>query len=422
MTDFFRIDPALAQLVEKAESACPDEFSRIDDIARCNGEKVLSAFIKNRVSEPYLHGTTGYGYDDAGRDVLDHVFAEAFGTEDALVRFNFVNGTHTISTALYGILRPGDRLVMCTGAPYDTLEEIVGKRGKPGNGSLRDYGIRYEEVELLPNGMPDLERVSERVRGAKIAYIQRSRGYSTRPSYTIADIAELVAAIRSSDPGAVIMVDNCYGEFVEKLEPTNVGADIMMGSLIKNPGGGLASTGGYIAGRRDLIELCAYRLTCVGMCKEIGASLHQNREMYMGFFLAPQTVANAVKTSVFACRLFSMLGFGTLPRPGEPRADIIASILLKNESALCSFIRGIQHGSPIDAFATPEASDMPGYESKVIMAAGAFTMGASIELSADAPIREPFAAWLQGGLTYPTGRMGIILAAQNMLNEKTITL
>ena len=422
MKEFFKIDPRLLELADKAETACAEDFAKIDDIARYNGEKVLSAFIKNKVPETALHGTTGYGYDDIGRDTLDRVYADALGAEDALVRFNFVNGTHTISTALFGILRPKDRLVMCTGAPYDTLEEIVGKRGKPGNGSLSDYGIEYEEVELLPDGMPDLERVAERVKGAKIAYIQRSRGYSTRPSYTVSDIEKMIKVIKASDPNAIIMVDNCYGEFVDKQEPLDVGADIMMGSLIKNPGGGIASTGGYIAGRADLIELCAYRLTVVGMGKEIGATLHQNRELYLGFFLAPQTVANAVKTSVFACRLFEMLGYETLPKSGEPRADIIASILLKNEDALCSFIRGIQHGAPIDSFVTPEPWDMPGYESKVIMAAGAFTMGASIELSADAPIRPPYAAWLQGGITYPTGRMGIILAAQNMIDEKTITL
>lgn len=422
MTEFFRIDPKLMELANKAEAACAEDFARIDEIARHNGEKVLAAFIKNKVTETALHGTTGYGYDDLGRDTLDKVYADALGAEDALVRFNFVNGTHTISTALFGILRPGDRLVMCTGAPYDTLEEIVGKRGDRGNGSLQDFGVIYEEVDLLPDGMPDLEKVAERVKGAKIAYIQRSRGYSTRPSYTVADIARFVKVIKAADPNAIIMVDNCYGEFVDKIEPLDVGADIMMGSLIKNPGGGIASTGGYIAGRRDLIELCAYRLTCVGMGKEIGATLHQNREMYMGFFFAPQTVSNAVKTSVFACRLFESLGYETLPKSGEPRADIIASILLKNENALCSFIRGIQHGAPIDSFVTPEPWDMPGYESKVIMAAGAFTMGASIELSADAPIREPYAAWLQGGITYPTGRMGIILAAQNMLDEGTITL
>lgn len=422
MTDIFKIDPRLSELADKAEEACAAEFARIERIARFNGEKVLKAFIDQKVSEPNLHGTTGYGYDDAGRDTLDRVYAQTFGTEDALVRFNFVNGTHTISTALYGILRPNDRLLMCTGAPYDTLEEIVGKRGKPGCGSLRDYGIEYEEVELLDSGMPDLERVAERVKGAKIAYIQRSRGYSTRPSYTVSDIEKLIKVIKASEPNAIVMVDNCYGEFVEEREPTDVGADIIMGSLIKNPGGGLASTGGYIAGRRDLIELCAYRLTCVGMGKEIGCTLHQNREMFMGFFLAPQTVANAVKTSVFACRLFEMLGYETLPKAGEPRADIIASVLLKNEKTLCSFISGIQRGAPVDSYVTPEPIDTPGYESKVIMAAGAFTMGASIELSADAPIREPYAAWLQGGITYPTGRMGIILAAQHMLSEGTIKL
>lgn len=422
MTEIFNIDPKLKKLADEAETACAADFARIDDIARYNGEKVLAAFIKNKVPETALHGTTGYGYDDLGRDTLDRVYADAFGAEDALVRFNFVNGTHTISTALYGILRPNDRLVMCTGAPYDTLEEIVGKRGQRGNGSLLDFGVKYEEVDLKDDGMPNLEKIAKCVKGAKIAYIQRSRGYSTRPSYTVSDIEKIVKTVKAADPNVVVMVDNCYGEFVEKREPLDVGADIMMGSLIKNPGGGIASTGGYIAGRRDLIELCAYRLTCVGMGKEIGATLHQNREMYLGFFLAPQTVANAVKTSVFACRLFESLGYETLPKSGEPRADIIASILLKNEAALCSFIRGIQHGSPIDSYVTPEPSDMPGYESKVIMAAGAFTMGASIELSADAPIREPYAAWLQGGITYPTGRLGIILAAQNMIDEKTITL
>ncbi len=422
MTDFFKIDPRLEDLARRAEEACSAEFERIDGIARHNGEKVLAAFIKNKVPETALHGTTGYGYDDVGRDLLDRVYADAFGAEDALVRFNFVNGTHTISTALYGVLRPGDRLLMCTGAPYDTLEEIVGKRGSPGMGSLKDFGVEYEEVELLENGMPDLARISERVKGAKIAYIQRSRGYSTRPSYTVADIEKIIKAVRAAEPEAVIMVDNCYGEFVDRLEPTDVGADIMMGSMIKNPGGGIASTGGYIAGRKDLIELCANRLTCVGMGKEIGATLHQNREMFLGFFLAPQTVANAVKTSVFACRLFGMLGYKTLPEPGAPRADIIASILLKDEKTLCSFIRGIQSGGPIDSFVVPEAVETPGYESKVIMAAGAFTMGASIELSADAPIREPYAAWLQGGITYPTGRMGIILAAQKMTEDGILKL
>lgn len=422
MNRFFNIDERLLEMAKKAEEECKDVFARIDDIAEYNGVKVLSAFTKNNVGETALHGTTGYGYNDLGRELLDKVYASALGGEDALVRHSFVNGTHTLSVALFGVLRPGDKLLMCCGAPYDTLEEIIGKRGEPGNGSLKDFGVLYEEVELLSNGMPDLERITERVKGAKVAYIQRSRGYSTRPSYTVDDIEKMVKAIKSGNPNAVIMVDNCYGEFVEKREPLDVGADLMMGSLIKNPGGGIASTGGYIAGRADLIELCANRLTCVGMGKEIGATLHQNREMFLGFFLAPQTVANAVKTSEFACALLNMLGYESLPKPGEPRADIIASIKFGSEAPLTSFIRGVQKGAPIDSYVTPEAWDMPGYESKVIMAAGAFTAGASIEFSADAPIREPYAGWLQGGITYPTGKMGVLIAVQNMIDEGILKL
>lgn len=422
MNRFFNIDERLLEMAKKAEEECKDVFARIDDIAEYNGVKVLSAFTKNNVGETALHGTTGYGYNDLGRELLDKVCASALGGEDALVRHSFVNGTHTLSVALFGVLRPGDKLLMCCGAPYDTLEEIIGKRGEPGNGSLKDFGVLYEEVELLSNGMPDLERITERVKDAKVAYIQRSRGYSTRPSYTVDDIEKMVKAIKSGNPNAVIMVDNCYGEFVEKREPLDVGADLMMGSLIKNPGGGIASTGGYIAGRADLIELCANRLTCVGMGKEIGATLHQNREMFLGFFLAPQTVANAVKTSEFACALLNMLGYESLPKPGEPRADIIASIKFGSEAPLTSFIRGVQKGAPIDSYVTPEAWDMPGYESKVIMAAGAFTAGASIEFSADAPIREPYAGWLQGGITYPTGKMGVLIAVQNMIDEGILKL
>ena len=372
MNKFFNIDTKLLELAKKAEEECKEVFARIDDIAEYNGVKVLSAFTKNNVGETALHGTTGYGYNDLGRELLDKVYASALGGEDALVRHSFVNGTHTLSVALFGVLRPGDKLLMCCGAPYDTLEEIIGKRGEPGNGSLKDFGVLYEEVELLPNGMPDLERITERVKDAKVAYIQRSRGYSTRPSYTVDDIEKMVKAIKTGNPNAVIMVDNCYGEFVEKREPLDVGADLIMGSLIKNPGGGIASTGGYIAGRADLIELCANRLTCVGMGKEIGATLHQNREMFLGFFLAPQTVANAVKTSEFACALLNMLGYESLPKPGEPRADIIASIKFGSEAPLTSFIRGVQKGAPIDSYVTPEAWDMPGYESQVIMAAGRF--------------------------------------------------
>ncbi len=422
MNSFFKIDDKLIALANKAESECKDAFAHIDEVAQYNGMKVLAAFTQNNVSETALHGTTGYGYNDLGRETLDKVYAQAFGGEDALVRHNFVNGTHTLSVALFGVLRPKDKLLMLCGAPYDTLEEIIGKRGEKGSGSLMDFGIEYEEVELLKNGMPDLERISERVKDAKVAYIQRSRGYSTRPSYTVDDIEKMIKTVKESNPNAIVMVDNCYGEFVEKKEPLDVGADLIMGSLIKNPGGAIASTGGYIAGRKDLIELCANRLTCIGMGKEIGATLNQNREMFLGFFLAPEIVSAALKTSEFACRLLSLLGFESLPKAGEKRADIIASVMFKNEKTLTSFIRGIQKGAPIDSYVTPEGWDMPGYDSKVIMAAGAFTMGASIELSCDAPIREPYAAWLQGGITYPTGKAGVLLAVQNMIDEGEISL
>lgn len=422
MNSFFKIDDKLIALASKAESECKDAFAHIDEVAQYNGMKVLAAFTQNNVSETALHGTTGYGYNDLGRETLDKVYAQAFGGEDALVRHNFVNGTHTLSVALFGVLRPKDKLLMLCGAPYDTLEEIIGKRGEKGSGSLMDFGIEYEEVELLKNGMPDLERISERVKDAKVAYIQRSRGYSTRPSYTVDDIEKMIKTVKESNPNAIVMVDNCYGEFVEKKEPLDVGADLIMGSLIKNPGGAIASTGGYIAGRKDLIELCANRLTCIGMGKEIGATLNQNREMFLGFFLAPEIVSAALKTSEFACRLLSLLGFESLPKAGEKRADIIASVMFKNEKTLTSFIRGIQKGAPIDSYVTPEGWDMPGYDSKVIMAAGAFTMGASIELSCDAPIREPYAAWLQGGITYPTGKAGVLLAVQNMIDEGEISL
>lgn len=422
MNNFFNVNPKLLELAQRAEEKCKSTFERIDKIAEYNGWKVLKAFTDNRVSEVALHGTTGYGYGDQGRDMLDKVYAQAFGGEDALVRHTLVNGTHTLSTALFGCLRPGDKLLMVCGAPYDTLEEIIGKRGESGSGSLMDWGIRYEEVELLPDGMPDLETVKEKVMDAKVAYIQRSRGYSTRPSYTVDDIEVMIKAIREVRPDVYILVDNCYGEFVDTREPLDVGADLMMGSLIKNPGGGIAPTGGYIAGKHELVELCANRLTCVGEGREVGATLDINREFYLGFFLAPQTVANAVKTSEFACKLLELVGFETLPKAGQPRADIIASILLKNEATLTSFIKGIQKGAPVDSFVVPEACDMPGYDSQVIMAAGAFTMGSSIEFSADAPIREPYAAWLQGGITYPSGKAGVMLAVQEMIDDGTLTL
>lgn len=413
----FDIDPKLLSLASEAENECREMFEKIDSNAEYNGQKVLKAFIDNRVSEVCLKGTTGYGYGDMGRDTIDKVFAQALGGEDALVRHTFVNGTHALSTALFGVLRSGDTMLACTGKPYDTLEEIIGIRGEKGNGSLIDFGVKYEQVDLVDEMYPDYDEIANKAVGAKIAYIQRSRGYSLRPSLTVEIIGKIAETAKKANPDIIVMVDNCYGEFVERKEPLSVGADIIIGSLIKNPGGGIASTGGYICGRADLVEKCADRLTCVGMGKEVGCSLNQNREMLLGFFLAPQVVASALKTSVFACRFFEKLGYKTLPESGETRTDIIASILLENEENLVAFCQGIQKGSPVDSYVTPEAWDMPGYDSKVIMAAGAFTMGASIELSADAPIRPPFAAWLQGGITYPTGKAGVMLAAQEMYNK-----
>lgn len=419
---FFDIDERLLNLAREAEAECKDAFKDFSETADYNGQKVLKAFIDNRVSESCLKGTTGYGYGDLGRDTIDKVFAQALGGEDALVRHTFVNGTHALSTALFGVLRAGDVIVSVTGKPYDTLEEVIGIRNTKGSGSLVDFGVIYDQVDLLEDGTPDYDEISRKAQNAKVIYIQRSRGYSLRPSLCIDVIERIVKAAKTANENVIVMVDNCYGEFVENREPLDVGADLIIGSLIKNPGGGISSTGGYIAGKADLVEKCADRLTCVGMGKEVGCSLNQNREILLGFFMAPQVVESALKTSAFACRFYEKLGFETFPKSGEKRTDIIASILLKDEQNLVAFCQGIQKGSPVDSFAVPEAWDMPGYESKVIMAAGAFTMGASIELSADAPIREPFAAWLQGGITYPSGKLGVILSAQEMLNKGLIEL
>ena len=415
----FSIDKKLENTAAEAEARCAESFARIEHTARCNGEKVLKAFTDCRVGEMHLKGTTGYGYGDDGRDKLDAVFAKVLGAQDALVRHNFVNGTHAISTALFGVLRPGDVLLSLTGKPYDTLNDVIfAEKG----GSLAEFGIKYDQIDLLPDGRVNFGQIRERARGCKVAYIQRSRGYSLRPSITVSEIGELIDAVKSVNPSAVVMVDNCYGELVERIEPCDVGADLIIGSLIKNLGGGIAPTGGYIAGRKDLIELCSYRLTTVGTGKEVGCSLDMNRSLFMGLFYAPETVKNAVKTATFASASFEKLGFEAFPHYGEYRTDIITAIKLGSREALIAFCEGIQSGSPVDSFVTPEPWDMPGYDSQVIMAAGAFTMGASIELSADAPLREPFAVWLQGGLTYDTGRTGVILAAQRLLDKHIITI
>ena len=417
----FEFEERILKLAEKAEAECSEEFALAEKIARKNSEKVLYAFINNKVSTACLGGTTGYGYDDVGRDTLDKVYAEVMGAEDALVRHSFVSGTHALTVALFGVLRTGDKLVSLTGKPYDTLEEVIGIRGN-GNGSLKDFGVNYDQVDFLPDGKPNLADIFMKVKDAKVAYIQRSRGYALRPTLTVENIAEIVKSVKNANPNAIIMVDNCYGEFVEEAEPLSVGADLIIGSLIKNPGAGIAETGGYIAGKKKLVELCSYRMTCVGMGKEVGCTLNQNKLMYQGLLMAPEVVCNAVKTAIFTGKIMTMLGFECLPAQGAKRGDIITTVLMKNPENLIAFCQGIQKGSPIDSYVTPEPWDMPGYDSQVIMAAGAFNMGASIELSADAPLREPFAAYVQGGLTFPVARLGILTAIQEMYDKHCVRI
>ena len=402
-------------LADRAQSELAEQFARIDRISQENTRRVLEAFQESRVAEGYFAGTTGYGYDDLGRDKLDEIYARLFGTEAALVRIQFVNGTHAITCALFGALKAGDVLLSAVGAPYDTLLGAIGTADK-GHGSLRDYGVEYRQVELLDN-KPDLRGLSEAAADPRVkaVLIQRSRGYATRDSLSVEEIGELCRVIRSANPGAAILVDNCYGEFVEPSEPTHAGADLVVGSLIKNPGGGLAPTGGYIAGRRDLVEGAAMRLTTPGIGGECGCTLGQNRLLYQGLFLAPHTVAQALKTAVFAARVMELLGYETQPRSDAVRHDIIQMIHMGGPEAVKKFCRGIQFGAPVDSYVTPEPWDMPGYDSQVIMAAGAFVQGASIELSADAPMREPYTVYLQGGLTFESGRLGVLLAVEELL-------
>ena len=412
-----QISERVSTLARQAEEGLGPQFARIDAIAQANSRRVLAAFQKHRVAEAYFAGTTGYGYDDLGRDKLDEIYADLFGTEDALVRLQFVNGTHAIACALFGALKAGDVLVSAVGAPYDTLLGVVGAVDK-GHGSLKDYGVEYRQVELVDDA-PDRAGLAEAVADprAKAVLIQRSRGYATRASLSVDEIGDLCAIVRKNNPNAAILVDNCYGEFVEEREPTHVGADLVVGSLIKNPGGGLAPTGAYIAGRRELVEGAAMRLTCPGIGRECGATLGNNRLLYQGLFLAPHTVAQAVKTAVFAARLMELLGYEAEPKSDAERHDIIQMLHLKNPEAVKRFCRGIQSGAPVDSYVTPEPWDMPGYDCPVIMAAGAFIQGASIELSADAPMREPYTVYLQGGLTYESGKTGVMLAAEELLRD-----
>ncbi len=390
----------------------------IDEIALANTEKVLDAFRRHRVAANFFDGTSGYGYDDRGRDELDLIWAEVMGTEAALVRSQIVSGTHALTVGLFGLLRPGDIMLSVAGKPYDTLEEVIGLVGEPGSGSLKDFGVSYDQVDLDADGCFDLPAIEAKLTAyagrVKMVFIQRSKGYLNRKTLSVFEIEALAQWVKGIAPDAFVVVDNCYGEFVEETEPT-CGVDLLIGSLIKNPGGGMAETGGYLAGTKRAVELCSYRLTSPGVGGEVGATFSHNKSFYKGLFYAPHTVAQAVKTAVFAAYVFEKLGMRVEPRWSEPRHDIIQTVIMDSPEGLCAFCRGIQSGSPVDAHVTPEPWAMPGYTSDVIMAAGAFTQGSSIELSADGPLRPPYTAFMQGGLTYESGKLAIMAAADEVL-------
>ncbi len=400
---------------ENVLSSIKNKFEKIDEMAELNQLKVLGAMQKCHVSEACLYSTTGYGYNDIGRETLEKVYAEAFGAEDALVRPHITCGTHAIAIAISANLRPGDELISPVGKPYDTLEEIIGIR--PSKGSLAEYGISYKQVELLDDGSFDYDGIRKAITGkTKMATIQRSRGYLSRPTLSVDRIGELIAFIKSINPNIICMVDNCYGEFTQEKEPTQVGADIMAGSLIKNPGGGIAPIGGYIAGKSEYIENCAYRLTTPGLGKEVGATLDTNRTFFQGFFLAPSVTSSALKGAIFAANLYEKLGYNALPLGDEERYDIIQQITFGDPNAVIAFCEGIQAAAPVDSFVTPEPWAMPGYDSDVIMAAGAFISGASIELSADGPIKPPYSVYFQGGLTWAHAKFGVLMSLQKLVD------
>ncbi len=401
----------IQELAKRAQRDCAGVFEKIDAVSEANTAKVLRAFQRHRVSAPMFAGTNGYGYDDLGRDTLELVWAEVFGAEKALVRQNFVNGTHAIAAAMWAGLRPGDTLLAATGAPYDTLQSVIGLTGGYPS-TMREAGIGYAQVDLTEEGKPDLAAIRTAAADPAVrrVEVQRSSGYATRPALSIDDIAAVCAAVHEVNPHATVLVDNCYGEFTDTREPTEAGADLIAGSLIKNPGGGLAPTGGYVAGRAELVDAAAMRLTVPGIGGECGCSPFGYRLFYQGLFMAPHVTAQALKTAVFAARMTELLGYRSRPAFDAPRSDIIQSIDFGKPELLEKFCRGIQAGSPVDAFVTPEAWDMPGYEDKVIMAAGTFVSGASIELSCDGPMREPYTAYLQGGLTFESGKLGILTA------------
>ncbi|MDQ0087796.1 cystathionine beta-lyase family protein involved in aluminum resistance [Paenibacillus anaericanus] len=400
--------------MEAAELQVQPRFREIDRIVDLNQWKVIEAFQKHKVSDFHFANSTGYAYNDRGREVLDLVYADVFGSEAALVRPHFASGTHTIATALFGVLRPGDGLLYITGRPYDTLHKVIGAP-EDGTGSLQDFGIHYDEAALLADGSVDWDTVTSKMNDrTKVIGIQRSRGYDWRDSFSVSQIGEMVARVKALNPNCIVFVDNCYGEFTEEQEPTQVGADLIAGSLIKNPGGGLAETGGYICGRADLVELTSYRLTAPGIGGEVGAMLGTTRGIFQGLFLAPTIVGQAIKGSVLAAALFERAGFVSRPRWEEKRTDLIQAIAFNGSEQLIAFVQGIQRAAAVDGHVVPEPWDMPGYENPVIMAAGTFIQGGSLELSADAPIREPYIAYMQGGLTYSHVKFGLLTALQTM--------
>lgn len=422
LQDKFKIDPRVLELTEAAEKETAEDFKVLDDIMTYNQYKILDAFQKNRLSDMHFGWNTGYGYDDAGRDAIEKVYADIFHTDKALVRPTIVNGTHALAITLLGILRPGDELIYCTGGPYDTLEEVIGIRGE-GNGSLKDYGISYKQVELLPDGSIDLNGIAEAITDkTRMVTVQRATGYGWRKAITIDEIARWAEFVEDLNPDIIKMTDNCYGEFLDIKEPTDVGVDVIAGSLIKNPGGGLALTGGYICGREDLIDKIQYRMTCPGIGGECGLTFGQTRAMFQGLFQAPKVVNGAVKGAILCGKAYEKLGFEVCPKPEDKRSDIIQAVRLKTPEAVEAFCQAIQAAAPVDSHVSPIPWDMPGYESQVIMAAGAFVQGSSIELSADAPMREPYNVYFQGGLTYEHSKFGVIKSLDTLLKKGIIKL
>ena len=415
------ISPAVYQYGEETIARLKERFDEIDQVAEYNQAKVLTAFRKNRVSATCFAASTGYGYNDEGRDKLEQVYADVFHTEAALVRPHITCGTHALTIALSANLLPGDELLSPVGLPYDTLQEVIGIRPSPC--SLAEYGVSYRQVDLLDGGKFDYQGIREAInKKTKLITIQRSKGYATRPTFSVSQIGELIDFCKSIKPDVLVMVDNCYGEFVETIEPSDVGADMIVGSLIKNPGGGLASSGGYIAGTQQCIDRCAYRLSAPGLGQEVGANFGLMGQLYQGFFLSPTVAASAEKGAIFAANLYEPLGFRCVPNAAESRHDIIQAVELGSAEGMIAFCKGIQAAAPVDSFATPIPGDMPGYDSKVIMAAGAFVQGSTMELSADGPIREPYAVYFQGGLTWHHAKMGILMRLQKMVDADLVTL